>query len=83
MYAGLILVHGRPLRIPCRGPRNDAIYVNGDAACSEFRWDFRGKLRKDSSAIMTHGVETQSYRKENGQWRIVHVHYSEDPKPTS
>jgi len=25
------------------------------------------------------GVETQIYRRENGQWRIVHVHYSGAP----
>ena len=55
-----------------------AINVNGDSAWSEFRWDFHATLRKDGSALTTHGVETQVYRKENGQWRLVHVHYSED-----
>jgi ketosteroid isomerase-like protein len=55
-----------------------AIYVNGDSAWSEFRWDFHATLRKDGSAVTTHGVETQVYRKENAQWRLVHVHYSED-----
>jgi ketosteroid isomerase-like protein len=54
------------------------IYVNGDSAWSEFHWDFHATLRKDSSAVTTHGVETQVYRKENEQWRLVHVHYSED-----
>ncbi len=55
-----------------------AIYVNGNSAWSEFHWDFHATLRKDGSAVTTHGVETQVYRKENGQWRLVHVHYSED-----
>jgi ketosteroid isomerase-like protein len=55
-----------------------AIYVNGDSAWSQFGWDFRATLCKDGSAVSTHGVETQDYRKENGQWRLVHVHYSED-----
>jgi ketosteroid isomerase-like protein len=55
-----------------------AIYVKGESAWSEFRWDFHATLRKDGSAVTTHGVETQVYRKENGQWRLVHVHYSED-----
>lgn len=55
-----------------------AIHVNGDAAWSEFHWDFHATLRKDGSAITTHGVETQIYRKEEGKWRLVHVHYSED-----
>jgi ketosteroid isomerase-like protein len=58
-----------------------AIYVNGDSAWSEFRRDFHATLRKDGSAVTTHGDETQVYRKENGQWRLVHVHYSEDRQP--
>ncbi|MFC5862159.1 nuclear transport factor 2 family protein [Acidicapsa dinghuensis] len=60
-----------------------AIYVNGDSAWSEFHWDFQATLRKDGSAVTTHGVETQVYRKEEGKWRLVHVHYSEDRKPAS
>lgn len=59
-----------------------AIFVNGDSAWSEFHWDFHATLRKDGSAVTTHGVETQVYRNENGQWRLVHVHYSEDRQPT-
>ena len=58
------------------------IYVNGNSAWSEFHWDFHATLRKDGSAVTTHGVETQVYRKEDGQWRLVHVHYSEDRQPT-
>ena len=57
------------------------IYVNGDSAWSEFRWDFHATLRTDGSAVTTHGVETQVYRKERGAWRLVHVHYSEDRRP--
>jgi ketosteroid isomerase-like protein len=59
-----------------------AIYVNGNSAWSEFRWDFHAMLRKDGSAVTTHGVETQIYRKEEGKWRLVHVQYSEDRQPT-
>jgi hypothetical protein len=29
-------------------------------------WDFHATMRKDGSAVTTHGVETQIYRKENG-----------------
>ncbi|WP_058185890.1 YybH family protein [Terracidiphilus gabretensis] len=54
------------------------IHVNGDAAWSEFRWTFHATMRKDGSAVTTHGVETQVYRKESGKWRLIHVHYSED-----
>jgi ketosteroid isomerase-like protein len=55
-----------------------AIHVSGNAAWSEFHWVFHATMRKDQSAITTHGVETQIYRKESGNWRLVHVHYSED-----
>jgi ketosteroid isomerase-like protein len=60
-----------------------AIYVNGDSAWSEFHWDFHATLRKDGSAITTHGMETQVYRKEEGRWRLVHVRSSEDRQPTT
>lgn len=61
--------------------RDVMIYVDGDSAWSEFRWDFHATLRKDGSAVTTHGVETQDYRKESGAWRLVHVHYWEDHQP--
>jgi len=31
------------------------------------------------SSLTTRGRETQIYRKERGQWRLVHVHYSGMP----
>jgi ketosteroid isomerase-like protein len=55
-----------------------AIHVNANAAWSEFHWVFHATMRKDGSAVTTHGVETQIYQKESGNWRLVHVHYSED-----
>lgn len=55
-----------------------AVHVNGNAAWSEFHWIFRATMRKDGSAVTTRGVETQIYRKQDGKWRLVHVHYSED-----
>jgi ketosteroid isomerase-like protein len=56
------------------------IHVSGDSAWSEFHWVFHATMRKGGSAITTHGVESQVYRKESGNWRLVHVHYSEDPQ---
>jgi len=53
--------------------------VSGDAAVAEFYWDFAAKFRKDGSQITTHGRETQIYFKRNGDWRLVHVHYSGMP----
>jgi len=58
-----------------------SIQVNGDSAWSEFHWVFHATVRKDGSAVTTHGVETQIYRKEAAGWRLVHVHYSADPQP--
>ncbi len=57
-------------------PEDIVVHVYGDAGWSEFRWDFFAKVRKDGSAFHSQGRETQIYHRENGQWRIVHVHYS-------
>ncbi len=57
-------------------PRDIKVQVYGDTAWSEFQWNFVATLRKDASPFESQGRETQVYHKENGQWRIVHVHYS-------
>jgi ketosteroid isomerase-like protein len=54
------------------------IHVSGNEAWSEFHWTFHATMRKDASAITTHGVETQVYQREAEDWHLVHVHYSED-----
>src|SRR3989449_3456906 len=56
-----------------------SVRVYGDAAWAEFYWDFAARFRKDGSPLATHGRETQIYRKEQGDWRLVHVHYSGMP----
>ncbi|HUC54681.1 MAG TPA: aminopeptidase P N-terminal domain-containing protein [Candidatus Cybelea sp.] len=56
-----------------------SIHVFGEAAWAEFYWDFVAKFRKDGSPLTTHGRETQLYRKIQGRWRLVHVHYSGMP----
>lgn len=58
--------------------RGVVVRMNGNSAWSEFHWDFHATLRKDGSTVTTHGVETQIYRKQGEEWRLVHVHYSED-----
>jgi ketosteroid isomerase-like protein len=60
---------------------NVAVHVSSNTAWSEFHWTFHATMRKDGSAVTTRGVETQVYRRESGQWRLVHVHYSEDRQP--
>lgn len=57
-------------------PGDLTIHVNGNMAWSEFHWTFHATLRKDASPMVSKGVETQIYRREQGQWRLVHVHYS-------
>ncbi len=56
-----------------------SIHVYGDAAWAEFNWDFTAKFRKDGSPVATRGRKTQIYHKEQGGWRLVHVHYSGMP----
>jgi Xaa-Pro aminopeptidase len=56
-----------------------SVHVYGDAAEAEFYWDFAAKFRKDGAPLTTHGRETQLYHKEQGRWRLVHVHYSGMP----
>ena len=56
-----------------------SVHVYGDSAVAEFYWDFAAKLKKDGSPLTTHGRETQMYHRENGAWRLIHVHYSGMP----
>ena len=60
-------------------PENVSVHIYGNAAWSEFNWDFVAKVRKDGSAYHSQGRETQIYHREHGRWRIVHVHYSGVP----
>lgn len=52
--------------------------IDGNAGWGEFYWDFNATLM-DGTKISTSGRETQVWRKEQGVWKIVHVHYSEMP----
>jgi ketosteroid isomerase-like protein len=56
-----------------------SIHAYGDTAWAEFYWDFKAKFRKDGTPLATKGRETQIYHKEQGRWRLVHVHYSGMP----
>ena len=55
------------------------IHAYPDTAWAEFYWDFQAKLRSDGTMVTTHGRESQVYRKIDGRWRLVHVHYSGMP----
>jgi len=57
-----------------------SIHVSGNSGWSEFYWTFNATLKENGSPVVTRGRETQIYQRENGQWRIVHVHYSGMPE---
>jgi ketosteroid isomerase-like protein len=56
-----------------------AVHAAPDAAWAEFYWDFTAKLRREGTTVTNHGRETQVYRRIDGRWRLVHVHYSGMP----
>lgn len=50
--------------------------LTSDVAWLEFYWEFHATFRSNGQPLVTRGRETQLLTKENGRWRIVHVHYS-------
>ena len=60
-----------------------SIHVSGDSAWSEFYWTFSATLRENGSPVVTRGRETQIYQRDDGQWRVVHVHYSAMPEAST
>jgi len=57
-------------------PHDIVVHLYGDSAVVEFYWDFNATMKKDGTAVTTHGRETQVYERQQGHWRLVHVHYS-------
>ena len=55
------------------------VHAYADTAWVEFYWDFVARFRGNGQPLMTHGRETQVYRKMKGRWQLVHVHYSGMP----
>jgi ketosteroid isomerase-like protein len=52
----------------------------GGAALVEFYWDFHALFKKDGKPLRSSGRESQVWEKNRqGQWRIVHIHYSGMP----
>ena len=48
------------------------------SAWADFYWDFEATL-PDGQALQSSGRETQILKLENGDWQILHVHYSGMP----
>jgi hypothetical protein len=53
-----------------------AVHVYCDSAWSEVTWTFHAVWKDSGESITTQGRETQIFLRENGVWRLVHVHYS-------
>ena len=59
---------------------DETITLYGDMAILEFYWIFDAIFAGENPAPMqTKGRETQVLKKIDGQWRIVHIHYSGMP----
>lgn len=58
---------------------NPAVHVYGDSGWSEMTWTFHATVKDGGPKITTTGRETQVYHRENGLWKIVHIHYSGPP----
>lgn len=72
------LVHGLfGLNFTERNLRKESLDINvyGDMAWLEFTWAFDA-VRKDGGQHRARGRETQILHREDGQWKLVHIHYS-------
>ncbi|MCX6238830.1 MAG: nuclear transport factor 2 family protein [Bacteroidia bacterium] len=58
---------------------NENITVYNGVAWAEFYWVFDGTFKKDNSPFQSRGRETQIWKKNDNEWHLVHVHYSDMP----
>ena len=56
----------------------DVYRLTEDSAWAEFYWDFEA-TRPNGQSLESSGRETQILKFENGDWQILHVHYSGMP----
>jgi ketosteroid isomerase-like protein len=54
---------------------NVVVRGDGDVAWATFDWTFEGTLAS-GEPMSSQGWESQVYRRQGGDWRIVHMHYS-------
>jgi ketosteroid isomerase-like protein len=55
------------------------VTVYGYVAWLTFTWVFDAAFKGNNQSIQTKGQETQLWRRRDGQWKLVHVHYSGMP----
>jgi ketosteroid isomerase-like protein len=63
--------------------RDIAVHVMGDTAWVEFNWRFDAKIKANGKEMRSEGRESKVFRKIDGGWRIVHIHYSGPAMGTS
>ena len=51
------------------------IVIEGNSAWAEFTWTF-DSVGKDGTERTSRGRETQIFRKEKDDWKLMHIHYS-------
>ena len=56
--------------------RDIIVHLMGDAAWVEYNWHFDAKMKANGMEIHSDGRESEVFRKNDGGWRIVHIHYS-------
>lgn len=54
---------------------NLIININGNSAWAEFTWTFNSTSTSGRTG-QSRGRESQIFEKVNGEWRLVHIHYS-------
>lgn len=57
-------------------PYNVVVTVTGDYAFAVETYNYTIILKKDNSEIKRKGVASSFLKKENGEWKIVHMHNS-------
>ena len=59
-----------------------SVNVLGDSAWIECYWAFEAD-KVGGGIVRTKGRETQVFWRRAGEWRLMHIHYSALPEPTS
>lgn len=65
--------------------KRDLKYTNahwtnyGEFAWVDFNWVFDAEFTANRKTVQTKGRETQIWRKEHNEWKLIHVHYSGMP----
>ncbi|RXM38100.1 hypothetical protein BOQ62_18730 [Chryseobacterium sp. CH21] len=59
--------------------REPAVYIFDNTAVVEFYWKLNAKLKAGDKPVDMAGRETHVYRKEDGKWKLIHLHYSGMP----